>query len=144
MPKFGMGHLPRQRLVSPPSPTAHWETSQRIGVQGFALQAGHQAGPVERPPRPSRPATLDLRRFPPAVSRASTAWRHNIRNLDAESRLWLPELMTPGPDTAVVGGVGRDRWELTLGSSPVAAPAITCDKHGRVLVPLSIRRTPRS
>jgi len=75
------------------------------------------------------------------VSRASTAWRHDIRNLDAESRLWLPELIAPGPGSAVVGRVRPDRWDLTLGSSLVAEPAVTCDERGRVLVPLGVRRT---
>jgi hypothetical protein len=75
------------------------------------------------------------------VSRAETAWRHDIRNLDPESRLWLPELIVPGLGPTIVGRVGPNRWELTLVSGPVAAPSVACDERGRVLVPLGVRRT---
>jgi len=113
MPKFGMGRLPCEQLVSPPSPTAHWEKSQRIGVQGIALQAGHQGRSAGHPLRLVEDWTCGGSRRAPCIIEAG--WWHDICRIDRGA-----------PRTA---GAVYPRREL---SRREAVNSMECQKVGKV------------
>jgi hypothetical protein len=104
------------------------------------LQAGHRGRSAGLPIRPR--AGLDLRRFPSTPTVVAAAWRHDIRRLERDARLALPELCDEGRPQPVVGRLRSGRWELAIGASPQqAGGAVACDDRGRVLLPLGVRRT---